>query len=447
MMIVIICLPYLAIGLFMMHVDISIQAWIWFVIIISLAFSSIVGPLREYKIHQAPCNGALFPIGPVVYLNHTMRQLVLGIKGEIEEMQFDWTDNNLRVTEHSIKYLNAKRQVLKQESYSVKKDKSLAKDPQNLKRVIDALNLNPSEIPLEQITEYLALNDDLKIKKRAEEKVILNEIETETNDQLEQFRNSLTEPEPNSIIVRKQGKEEIIVKPKIKHLADYGIITTDEQKNLLKNMYFYKVPLYHPETIEGYEYLQFNKAIFILPGRFFEILSSAPLTVYDYSDYACDASGCSVIWNCLGFVKGKYPLLLCTGSENMAKIQDAEAIKSQKLAESTLIYLRIKTLEYLLDELTHEQDPFIDRIKTLETQLQISRDKYNALLGEYMIDTMKVGNPIVEKENRVLHDQLSTAKKWKPISIILIVILIIAFIVIFAFVFPTAASLLSPPPI
>jgi len=443
LMVAIICLPYLAILLWTLQVDFSIQIWIWLLIIISLTFYSTVLPLREYKIHQGPCMNTLFQLGPVIYLNHTVREIVLGIKGEIEEMRFDWTDGNLQLLEKSTLYLNAKRQIIASESSSVKKDRSLTKKPENLKLLTEALKINPSDAPIAQIEAFLSKIEDFEIEqKKTPGKRVLVE-KKEAGDDVDNYMQTLLEPQ-SEVVIERVGKEEIMVLPKLKKLADYGL-TTSEQKKLLSSMYFYKVPLYHEEIIEGYKGLPFSKAIYILPGPFNEVLSSSPLEIYDYANYKCDARGCSVIWNCLGFMRGKYPLLLCMMSENVAKIQDIEAIKSQKLKHSTLYYLRLKILEYLLDELTYEQDPFIDRINTLESQKKTYKDKYNQLLGEYIDDTMKAGSPILEKENKVLANKLANAKKWKPISIILIGISIIAIIVMIAFMAPLLGTITAPP--
>lgn len=448
--IVIVCLPYLQMFLISFGVDINIIIYIWIGIFMSIAFTFSVLPLKEYKVHQKPAAGKEFQLGPVAYMNHTGSDKLLGVENEITEVRIDWTDSQTRVLKETEIWLRARRAVLCKES-RIEKEKRLIKTDAKEQKSIDAVRFDDSDIPAEQIAQLLAKHFNITASKEeidllmgrapleemdSEEEAKEEEEKVPIPQTEEEYRKSLIIPEPNEIILDKSKQTPQFVKPRIIDLSELGF-TTSEQKRLLTEMYIYKVDLYYPEHLDGYEYLEFSQAFYILPGPFKEVLATRPMKVSDYDGYVIDVQGCQVMWCCLGFVKGKVPLLLLYASENLVKLQSAEVIKSNLMKSSTIHHLKFKTMEWLLNESFTEQDPFYQKIEALETQNEGLRDQKDYLLQEYLSDTFVKASKDTQTQITGLRSELASAKKWKAIAVFSMFFLCILMFAFFFLLLPS----------
>ena len=448
--IVCVCLPYLQMILLITKVDMSVQIYIWIVTIGIMAFAFAYLPLREYLQHQVPVMGKVGTVGAVVYLNYTSRNKVLIFEKEIEEIKIDWTNQGLKVLENSRLYLRGKREILKTESKLEKENRQQIKTPEELNKLIKGLNIDVTASPLEQLSQVLygvygkdmdklpipiKKEKKLILKKKGKGKKSIQELETPINDDIEDYRQNIAlyHPEPEEIVIKNKQKEPMIIKPEFINLSDLGILEEDQIK-FLKSMFFYKANLYHPESLDGYDYLKFDQAFLILPSIFSEALATSEMSVYDYADYLVKVQGCDVMWVCYGFVRGKIPLLHCFASENIVKLQTPEMVKASLMKHSTLYYLRIKIMEWLINKLSAEQDPFQQDINRLETQNEGLRDKYDYLTEEYLSDSFIKAPIDIQKENQKLRERLAGEKKWKTLAIVGFTISIVLIIVVF-FVF------------
>ena len=444
--------PYVQIAFSLFNVDPFFFGYFWLGYAITLIFIFTVLPLREYKIHQGPCAGKEFSLGPIVYLNHTSRDMLLGIEKEIEELRITWDDKKLKVMEKSKIFYRAKMTILKNESKEEKETRQMYKISEDIEKLAEGLEYDPSAPPAEQVAKLLAHVYNIKIDayEESEESEGVNsesnttlgsqekskkvpELEVIPEDLKEFTKNldTLQKPEATEIARNKKGNKKLSTKPELIDLNTLGF-TSEQQKKMLKSMYIYKIDLYHSECLEGYESIEFEQAFYILPGPIKEVLNTTEMEVFDYSNYLVKVQGCRVMWICLGFIQGKIPLLFLMSSENLLKFQNSEVIEASKLKNSAIYYLRMKIMEYIIDELIAEQDPFEKTINTLELRNEGLAKRLDWITQEYISDTFIKAPYSTQKELNKMTGELGELKKWKPIAIIF---MIIAFILMFSIFF------------
>lgn len=451
------CTPYIQIVFSLLKIDPAFFGYFWLGYAISLIFIFTILPLREYKIHQGPCAGKEFSLGPIVYLNHTSRDILLGIEKEIEEIRINWDDKKLKVLEKSKIFYRAKMTILKNESKEEKETRQMYKISEDVEKLAEGLEYDPSAPPTEQVARLIAhmynikvdvaeleeeenneSNTNLGVQKKPENNLELEDVP----EDLEAFTKklgTLQKPEATAIAIKKKGGIELPLKPELIDLDKLGF-TSEQQKTMLEHMYIYKIDLYHSECLEGYESIEFEQAFYILPGPIKEVLNTTEMEVFDYANYLVKVQGCSVMWICLGFIQGKIPLLFLMASENLLRFQNSEVIEASRLKNSAIYYLRLKIMEYIIDELIAEQDPFEKTINTLELRNEGLAKRLDWITQEYLSDTFVKAPFSTQKELNKMTEELGELKKWKPLAIIFMIVALILMFSIFFILIPLVSG-------
>lgn len=446
----IILMPYLQFIFIALQLPPEITMQIWIYTIIGMAFAMTLLPMREYIKHQRPADGKSFARGPVVYLNYTSRDRVFGFKGEYEEIKIDWSNEKLAVLEHSRVYLRGKQDVLKAESLADREGRQTLKSPEELKKLNNGLNIDMRSPPLEQLTQALGQIKHIEYKETIEEpdtlskkqmkrikkgeKISVISDETEKDKVVETWKKGLPKVVPQTLIKKGllsklSGDKGNEIKPEILSLETLGI-PTEKQLEILRSTQCYYRELYHSETLEGYEYLEFSKMFLLMPDEMNKILATSEMELHDYDDYVINAQGCDVIWWCMGFVNGNIPIMYCFASENMVKLRDPAEMDAFLKRQTPAFYMRMKIMEHLIYTFLEEGEAFHQVIDNLNVANDGLRKRMDYMIQEYRSDSFIQASPDVRNENIMLREKIAKQSKWKFIGLVGIVISIILLIVI-----------------